>query len=78
LWQILFSADGKTLLSTGGDNLIRRWEVPSGKLVGAQLIRLPPDDPFTPPKFGASFNPWLVLSPDGKTVACVGPTDEWH
>jgi RNA polymerase sigma factor (sigma-70 family) len=75
LHQILFSADGKTLLSTGGDNLIRRWEIPSGKLVGAQPVTLPPDDPFAPPDFAFSYVPPVILSPDGKTVACVGPTD---
>ncbi len=74
LCQVLFSADGKTLLSTGGDNLIRRWEIPSGKLVGAQPIKLP-DDPATPLHFAFSYIPPLILSPDGKTAACVGPTD---
>jgi RNA polymerase sigma factor (sigma-70 family) len=75
LHQFLFSADGKTLLSAGGDNLIRRWEIPSGKLVGAQSIALPADDPFGPPDFAFSYVPSLILSPDCKTAACIGPTD---
>ena len=36
---------------------------------------MPADDPFSPPIFGPSFFPFLELSPDGKTVACIGPTD---
>ncbi len=73
--QLLFSADSKSILSTGGDSCVRRWEVPSGKLIAAQLFAMPPDDPFGPPDFAYSFFPFLELSPDGKTVACIGPTD---
>jgi RNA polymerase sigma factor (sigma-70 family) len=65
LWQVVFSADGKSLLSTGGDDVVRRWEISSGKLVGAQPYTLPPEDS------GAS----AFLSTDAKTLACVGQKD---
>jgi RNA polymerase sigma factor (sigma-70 family) len=71
--QLVFSDEGKTLFSTGLDNHIRRWEVSSGKLIGSQPITLPPDDPFRTPEFHDAFVPRLALSPDGRTVAIVGP-----
>jgi WD40 repeat protein len=60
--QIVFSADGKSLLSTGDDRVVRRWEISSGKLISAQPFALPPDDSDASP----------FLSPDGKTLACFG------
>ena len=30
---VLFSSDGKRLLTSGGDNWIREWDVASGQLV---------------------------------------------
>jgi RNA polymerase sigma factor (sigma-70 family) len=62
--QVLFDADGKTLLSTGHDLKVRRWELSSGKLVALQSFTLPPDEPFR--ELSAP-----VLSPDGKTLAYV-------
>ena len=59
--QVVFSADGKSLASTGNDNVVRRWEVSSGKLLNAQPFTLPLDEWIAP-----------FLSTDGKTLACVG------
>lgn len=53
--NVAFSADGKTMFSRGGDDVIRTWDALTGKELGQ----------FTEPKGtqGATF------SPDGKTVA---------
>ncbi len=61
--QVVFSADGKSLASTGNDNVVRRWEVSSGKLLNAQPFKLPPYEHQSVTSF---------LSPDGKTLASVG------
>jgi WD40 repeat protein len=56
---VLFSRDGKTLISCGADGVIRCWEVPSGRAVR----RL------------EGHRGWvrsLALSPDGKTLASGG------
>jgi WD40 repeat protein len=60
--QVVFSADGKSLLSTGEDHVVRRWDISTGKLLDAQPFALPPDDSGASP----------FLSPDGKTLACLG------
>jgi RNA polymerase sigma factor (sigma-70 family) len=54
-----FTADGKTLITGGGDKTIRFWDVETGKEVRPALAN---DRPVG----------HLVLSPDGKLLAVVG------
>ncbi len=49
--DILFTADGRTLITSGGDNLIRFWNAATGDLRGT-LIMLPQGH-------------WLAISPEG-------------
>jgi RNA polymerase sigma factor (sigma-70 family) len=58
--QFLFSADGKTVVSTSDDRTIRFWDVASGKQV-RKLDALQPCG-------------HIALSPDGKYLACVTVT----
>ena len=66
--QVIFSADGETVLTTGGDHVVRRWEASSGKLLGTQSY------PTDKQKYGdvAASGSYPYLSPDGKTVAVIG------
>jgi hypothetical protein len=56
--DLVFSPDGKTLLSAGEDGMARFWEVPSGKEVGTAL---PVGNPLA---FWA-----LAFSPTGRVIA---------
>jgi WD40 repeat protein len=62
VYRVLFSRDGKTIISAGADRMIRFWEASSGKQV-RQLSG------------HTSAIHSLTLSPDGKTLASAG-TDE--
>jgi cytochrome c len=42
-WSLAFTPDGRELLVGGGDRLIRRWNVSTGRLLGAAA--LPDDEP---------------------------------
>jgi cytochrome c len=42
-WSVLFLADGRTLLSGGGDRVIRRWNVETGEHVGEVALTEPAD-----------------------------------
>jgi WD40 repeat protein len=53
-YGVLFSADGKTLVTACGDKAVRLWDVPTGKERAAlPAVRLP----------------WVSISPDGRTLA---------
>ncbi|HKI36604.1 MAG TPA: sigma-70 family RNA polymerase sigma factor [Gemmataceae bacterium] len=54
--RVVFSPDGKTLAAGDGNNAIRLWEMPSGKLL----------HPAEPHHSGVHC---IALSPDGKTLA---------
>jgi WD40 repeat protein len=54
---VVITPDGKTMLSRGADNVIRRWDAATGKELGQ----------FAEPKGTTG----VVFSPDGKTVALV-------
>jgi len=54
---VVITPDGKTMLSRGVDNVIRRWDAATGKELGQ----------FTEPKGTTG----VVFSPDGKTAALV-------
>jgi RNA polymerase sigma factor (sigma-70 family) len=62
IWGMHFSADGKTLVTSGEDKAIRFWDMPSGKKV--REITGYPD------VAGA-----VALSPDGTRLATVAMTD---
>ena len=42
-WSVLFLADGRTLLTGGGDRVIRRWNVETGEHVGEVALTEPAD-----------------------------------
>ena len=52
---VVLAADGKTMISRGADNVIRRWDADNGKELGQ----------FPEPKGTTS----VMFAPDGKTVA---------
>jgi RNA polymerase sigma factor (sigma-70 family) len=54
--RVAFSPDGKTLAAGDGNNAIRLWEMPSGKVI----------QPAEPHNAGVHC---VALSPDGKTLA---------
>jgi WD40 repeat protein/serine/threonine protein kinase len=56
VYQLVFSADGQRLYSTGGDQTIRIWDVATRKCLG--VLRGSSDELFG-----------LALSPDGTTLA---------
>jgi RNA polymerase sigma factor (sigma-70 family) len=62
--QLVFAADGKTLLSAGRDQTVRLWDLVDGKLKRLRRMPLPAD---------VSLGPGAVtaLSSDGKTLAQV-------
>jgi WD40 repeat protein len=55
--NVAFSADGKNLLTCGGDRTIRTWDAVSGKLLRTMKVPLPP------------FTSIFVFSPDGRYLA---------
>ncbi|MDE0013877.1 MAG: PQQ-binding-like beta-propeller repeat protein [Candidatus Poribacteria bacterium] len=57
--SIVFSRDGKTLMSSGEDSIVRLWNVNTGKLKHAL-------------RGHQSFVRTVVLSPDGKTLVSAG------
>ena len=57
--SIVFSRDGKTLMSSGEDSIVRLWDVNTGKLKHEL-------------KGHQSFVRRVVLSPDGKTLVSAG------
>jgi WD40 repeat protein len=57
----VFLPGGKELLTGGYDRPIYRWEIATGKLVGRLLGPM------------RDWNSTLALSPDGKTLAALGP-----
>jgi WD40 repeat protein/beta-lactamase regulating signal transducer with metallopeptidase domain len=59
--MITLSQDGKTVVSWGGDRVVRRWEAATGKLLGA----------FTAPPRTTQ----AALSRDGRTVALANADD---
>ena len=59
IFALAFTPDGRTLASGGADNVVRLWDVRSGK----QVLRVPG---FEENRYG------LAIAPDGKTAASPG------
>lgn len=57
LWSLTFSGDGKTLVTSGNDSMVRIWDAATGR-----NTRVVPLD-------AASYTRQAALSPDGKLIA---------
>jgi WD40 repeat protein len=57
LWSLSFSRDGKTLVSSGNDSMVRLWDAATGR--NRRVIALEADSRTQP----------ATLSPDGKMIA---------
>ncbi len=71
---VAFAPDGKSLVSTGGDHLARRWDVATGREIGTFGQQTDRDKPFAPTR-------WMhaaAFSPDGKTLATGDYNDGWQ
>lgn len=44
VWSLAYTPDGRTLLTGGGDRLVRRWDAATGEHLGAILATKPADD----------------------------------
>ena len=64
VWKVLFSPDGKELISVSSDKTIRTWDVASGEQI--RFLR-PPRGPGHEGKLYAA-----ALTPDGRTLAVGG------
>ncbi len=61
-WSIIFSRDGKTLISASAGSAIRLWDVATGKEVG-------------PAAGSPGFIRLVTMSPDGRTLAYYQPNN---
>jgi WD40 repeat protein len=71
---VAFAPDGKSLVSTGGDHLARRWDVATGRQIGSFGQQTDRDNPFAATR-------WLyavAFAPDGKTLATGDHEDGWN
>src|SRR5260370_26306649 len=59
IWSLMFTPDGRELISVSSDKTIRFWSVQTGETT--RVLR-----PMLIPEGGAGFG---ALSPDGKTLA---------
>jgi len=64
VWKVLFTSDGKELISVSDDKTVRFWDVASGEPI--RVLR-PPIGPGPEGKLNAA-----ALSPDGRTLAVGG------
>ena len=64
VWKVLFTPDGKELISVSDDKTIRFWDVASGEPI--RVLR----PPIGPGREGKLFA--AALSPDGRTLAVGG------
>src|ERR1700733_6561423 len=62
--KVLFTSDGKELISVSSDKTIRFWDVASGEPI--RVVRLPIDTSKSGQLYAAA------LSPDGRTLAVGG------
>ncbi|TDC78970.1 hypothetical protein [Streptomyces hainanensis] len=64
--DLAFSRDGGTLVTTGEDGTLRRWDTATGEPLGTARVRAQGEAPYS------------VLSPDGVTFAATGPDEAVH
>ena len=59
VWAVAFAPDGRALATIGKDQVLRLWELPSGR----ELLKRP----------ATKYTGCVAFSPDGKLLAFVGP-----
>jgi RNA polymerase sigma factor (sigma-70 family) len=71
---VAFAPDGKSFVSTGGDHLARRWEVPTGREIATYGQQIDRDKPY-------EMTRWMhavAFAPDGKTLATGDHAEGWQ
>jgi RNA polymerase sigma factor (sigma-70 family) len=71
---VAFAPDGKSFVSTGGDHLARRWDVPTGREIATYGQQTDRDKPYEPTRWMHA----VAFAPDGKTLATGDHSDGWQ
>ena len=71
---VAFAPDGKSVVSTGGDHLARRWDAATGKEIGTFGQQTDRDQPYAPTRWMHA----VAFAPDGKTLATGDHNDGWQ
>jgi RNA polymerase sigma factor (sigma-70 family) len=74
IMTVVFAPDGKSVVSTGGDHLARRWDAVTGREIGNFGQQNDRDKPY-------QMTRWMhavAFAPDGKTLATGDHADGWQ
>jgi RNA polymerase sigma factor (sigma-70 family) len=72
--MVAFAPDGKSLLSTAGDHLARRWDVTTGREIGNYGQQTDRDKAYSATRWVHA----VAVAPDGKTVATGDHNPGWQ